>query len=200
MSTNAETLLEAWFGIDLDDATSVGERCREWFSAGGHFDTVAREQFSTLPDAARRGDLADWADTARSSLALVIALDQLPRNLFRGTPSAFAYDAAALEIAQSAIAKGFDEQLHPVEAVFMYLPLEHAEDLASQERSVELCRALVARAPTQLVDQFESFVSYAERHHAVVERFGRFPHRNEALGRPATADELEYLASGGDSF
>ena len=127
-------------------------------------------------------------------------LDQFPRNLYRGSPRSFAYDSAALDVCRAALARGLDSQLHPLEAVFLYLPLEHAEDLAMQEQCVSLFCRLVARAPAQLSEQFESFAGYAERHHAVIEQFGRFPHRNAALGRQSTPAEISYLRSGGESF
>ena len=130
----------------------------------------------------------------------MIALDQLPRNLFRGTPQAFAYDSAALDLSRWALARKLDKKIHPVEAAFLYLPLEHAEDLALQAECVALFRALAERAPAPLRDRFESFLSYGERHHAVIERFGRFPHRNRILGRSSTPEELRYLKGGGEAF
>lgn len=200
MTSIPDSLLKTWFGEDLDTSAAVSARARAWFAGDESFDDVIRQQFSSLPDRALRGEFANWREDARSALALVIALDQLPRNLFRGSPQAFAYDSAALDLARWALSCKVDAQLHPVEAAFVYLPLEHAEDLALQTQCVALYRALLERAPAALLDQFESFLSYAERHHAVIERFGRFPHRNPIIGRASTPEEVRYLKEGGETF
>ena len=200
MSVEYESLLRAWFGADLDDPRSVAERSREWFGGDPSFDDLLRKEFGGLCDAAIRGDLASWRNQARSSLALVIALDQLPRNLFRDSPKAYRYDSAALEASRHAVARGFDAALHPVEAAFVYLPFEHAEASTVQDESIALYRALLARAPVALRGQFASYLSYAERHREVIRRFGRFPHRNEVLGRASTPEELAYLRGGGENF
>jgi len=200
MAAIPDSLLRAWFGEDLDTPQAVASRSRVWFGADESFDNLIRQQFSTLPDRALRGDFAAWREAPRSTLALVIALDQLPRNLFRGTSQAFAYDSAALDLSRWALAQELDNQLHPLEAAFVYLPFEHAEDPALQAQCVALFRALVERAPVPLRDQFESFLSYAERHEAVIERFGRFPHRNRVLRRSSTLEELRYLEEGGETF
>lgn len=128
-------------------------------------------------------------------LALVLLLDQVPRNCFRDQPQAFATDSQALEIARVAVAQGFDQQVTPVQAWFFYLPLEHSENLADQEESVRLFRALSLRHPASA-----DTLDYAERHRAVIARFGRFPHRNAILGRPSTPSELTYLAEPGSGF
>jgi steroid delta-isomerase-like uncharacterized protein len=130
----------------------------------------------------------------------VLALDQLPRNLFRGSARSFAYDGLALEAASAALEAGFAAKLHPLEAAFLHLPFEHAERLDCQERSVALSEALAARAPAHLGRTLESWAEFARRHRDVIVRFGRFPHRNALLGRLPTAAERAYLASGGDSF
>ena len=200
ISPEAESLLKEWFGDDLDSLQAVTARATTWFARSPEFDARLRERFATLPDRALNGDLDPWQGNPRSSLALVLALDQLPRNLFRGTARSFAYDATAQETALKAIGRGFDAMLHPVEAVFLYMPFEHAEDLGLQQKSVDLFRALLNRAPPPLRPQFESFICYAERHHAVIERFSRFPHRNATLNRTSSARELEYLESGGERF
>jgi uncharacterized protein (DUF924 family) len=153
-----------------------------------------------LPDRALAGEFSQWAASARTSLALILVLDQFPRNLYRGKAQSFAYDSAAVGVTRGALDRDLDSQLHPLEAAFVYLPLEHAEDSASQEQSVSLFRKLVDRAPAQLSDRFKLLAAYAERHQAVIEQFGRFPHRNAALGRCSTTAELDYLRSGGETF
>ncbi|WP_300645400.1 DUF924 family protein [Nocardioides sp.] len=195
-----ESLLDVWFADAGKGAEAIAARSRLWFSRDEAFDALLRERFHALPDRARDGELAAWRVAPRSALALVIALDQLPRNLFRDSARAFAYDDAALEVALDALERGFDARLHSVEATFLYLPLEHAEDRALQARCVALFRALRDRAAPEVAEHFDRFLSFAERHHAVVERFGRFPHRNRVLGRRSTPEEERYLASGGDTF
>ena len=136
-------------------------------------------------------------------MALILALDQLPRNLYRGEAKAFGFDARALEIALAWIEAGHDERVPPLLSAFGYLPLEHAEDLAMQRRCVSLFAALATRVgrvePAQR-EQFDGFKSYADRHLAVVERFGRFPHRNALLGRESTEEERAWLDSDGETF
>jgi uncharacterized protein (DUF924 family) len=195
-----DSLLRAWFGEDLDTPEVVAERSRLWFSGDPSFDDLIFEHFSSFPERAIRGDFVSWRGAPRSTLALVIVLDQLPRNLFRETPRAFAYDSAAVELSRWILAQGLDAQLHPVEAVFAYLPLEHSEDLTLQVECVARFRALVERAPEALRSHFESYLSYAERHRQVIERLGRFPHRNHILGRASTPEEIRYLEEGGETF
>ena len=200
MTTTADAVLRAWFGDDLESPEAVDDRSRLWFASDPNFDELIRERFGMLPERAKRGELSGWAAAARSTLALVLVLDQFPRNLYRNSARSWAYDAAALNLSREALAREVDIQVHPLEAVFLYLPFEHVEDRAVQAESVSLFRSLVDRAPPRLSDRFEAFVEYAERHQRVIERFGRFPHRNEILGRQSTVEELEYLESGGERF
>ncbi len=200
MTAIANEILNVWFGNDLDTPQSVAERSRLWFAPHPDFDDLIRERFSPLPDRAIGGELADWTMAPGSTLALVIVLDQFPRNLYRDTAQSFAYDSAAVAAARHALARDVDGQLHPLEAAFLYLPFEHAEDRELQAQCVSLFRKLVERAPPQLSDRFEAFAEYAARHHAIIERFGRFPHRNSVLGRESTEEEIRYLQSGGETF
>lgn len=200
MTPDPESLLEFWFGDVLHSAAAVEARARQWFEVDDAFDDRIRERFHDLPTRAQAGELDGWRGAARSSLALVLVLDQLPRNLHRNDARSFAYDPLAHEAAVSAIERGFDAQLEPLQAMFLYLPLEHAEDAESQRRCVSLLRALVDRAPTELRPRFESFLDYGMRHQRLIERFGRFPHRNALLGRTSTPAELVHLESGGDAF
>ena len=146
-------------------------------------------------EAALAGQLAAWADDAQGALALLILLDQFPRNLFRGEAKAFAGDPQARQLAETALDQGWDKGLSAVEKLFVYLPFEHSEALADQERSVALFSALAAEHPG-----CDGFLDYARRHHEVIARFGRFPHRNAALGRPSTPEETGYLAQPGSGF
>jgi uncharacterized protein (DUF924 family) len=188
-STSAEVLL-FWFG----PAAERGKPHKRWFVNSEAFDREVRERFLPLYEKAAAGKLAHLKDSAADCLALIVVLDQFPRNMFRGTPRAFATDSLALETARHAVACGFDRALLPVERLFVYLPFEHSEVLADQERSCDLTRALDAYPETNDVYR------YALAHRDIIQRFGRFPHRNAILGRTSTPEELEFLKGPGSSF
>ena len=133
-------------------------------------------------------------------LALVLLTDQFPRSIYRGTPAAFAFDAIARSLCLESLADGSDRALRPIERVFLYLPFEHSESLTDQDRAVELFRALAADVEPRLTPPFEDYLDYALRHRAIVERFGRFPHRNAILARPSTPAEIAFLEEPGSSF
>jgi uncharacterized protein (DUF924 family) len=159
-------------------------------------------RFAATVDVASTGQLDEWAHTPEGWLALLIVLDQFRRNLYRDDARAWACDGRALALAVAGIARGNDQRLPPLQRAFAYLPLEHAEDLALQHRCVALFAALCAMAgldPEQRI-LLESFLDYARRHQRVIERFGRFPHRNAVLGRTSTSAELPYLATPGAGF
>lgn len=196
----ADALLDLWFGDAPLDPAAARDRNKVWFQATPSFDALLRSRFVDLPNRLRAGEFAHWGDSPRSALARIVALDQIPRNVFRGTPAAFAFDALARKAAVEAVEREFDQALHPIEAVFVYLPFEHAEDEVMQQRSIELFAALRTRSPPALDDLFDSYVDYAERHAKVVAQFGRFPHRNATLGRAETPAESAYLAAGGQRF
>lgn len=163
---------------------------REWFTKSDELDRRIADNFTTLVEdlSARPGD--DLLTTQDAALASVIVLDQFTRNIYRNQPQAFASDAKALEIAHGAIAKGYDQGLPAERRVFLYLPFEHSENMADQDRSVELISALGD----------DNYTRYAIAHRDIVARFGRFPHRNTILGRTSTPEELEFLAQPGSSF
>ena len=160
---------------------------KQWFNKDAAFDDEVRARFLPTHEAAAAGQLADWERTAEGALALVIALDQFPRNIFRGSARAFAADPLAREAADRAIAKGFDQEAPATERGFFYLPCMHSERLDDQERCVSFYRAL--GDPEGL--------KYAELHLDIIRKCGRFPHRNAALGRATTAEEQAFLDSGG---
>jgi uncharacterized protein (DUF924 family) len=159
----------------------------KWFKADPEFDKEVRERFARVHEAASAGTLDSWASTAEGALALVIVLDQFSRNIFRGTARAFATDAAAREVARQALARNFDREVDPAMRGFFFLPFMHSENLADQEYCVELYRAI----------DDEEGIKFAEIHRDAIARFGRFPHRNEMLGRKSSADEIAYLDAGG---
>jgi uncharacterized protein (DUF924 family) len=196
----AEDILAFWFADALASPERAGERVQLWFRKNEAFDREISRRFGSAPELAAQGQLASWRGEPSSALALVLVLDQFPRNLYRGSARAFEFDRFALEVALAAIARQFDSALHPVQASFLYLPLEHAEDIGQQERAVQLFEPLTARTPVELRPLIENFASYARRHRDVIRRFGRFPHRNTTLGRKSTPAEVAYLESGGDRF
>jgi len=156
-----------------------------WFSATPEFDDALRERFLATHRAAAAGELADWETTAEGALAVAIALDQFPLNMFRGRPQAFATEAAALGVAGRALACGLDQALPPEQKVFLYMPFMHSEALEDQERSVHLFQQ----------PGLEQALGFARHHRGLILRFGRFPHRNVILGRASTAEEVAYLDS-----
>lgn len=160
---------------------------KQWFAKNDGFDAEIRQRFEPLHQAAARGELNDWAETAEGALALILLTDQFPRNLYRGSAHAFATDPLARHVAERAIEAGFDKQAPAELRVFFYLPFEHGEDLASQDRALALTEALGDKL----------YTDYAVLHRALIVRFGRFPHRNACMGRVSTAEEEAYLADGG---
>ncbi|WP_245615799.1 DUF924 family protein [Andreprevotia chitinilytica] len=185
---NPEDVLTFWFGPPPLATRPV------WFQRDDAFDATIRRRFLTTLEAAGRGECAHWAQSAHGALALVIVLDQFPRNLYRGEANAFAFDAQAREVANTAIAANHPTKLTPLEQLFLYLPFEHSEQLADQERAVALM------AHWQDNADLAGFYHYAVMHRAVISRFGRFPHRNAALGRASTDEERAYLAEPGAGF
>ncbi len=163
-----------------------------WFKKDPAFDDEIRERFAALHEKAAQGALADWQNSPEGSLALVLTLDQFPRNMFRGSPRAFATDPAARAVADWAIDKDFDRKFADEDQrIFFYLPFEHSEDLDDQHRAVELVRTRISSP---------DYHRYAALHFEVIAKFGRFPHRNAILGRPNTPDEEEYLKQPGAGF
>ncbi len=160
-----------------------------WYAKDDAFDAQIRDGFLGAHEAASRGELWDWEDTGEGALALLILLDQMPRNLYRGSAHAFATDAAALNVAGRALERGYDAQAFGFLRQFFYLPFMHAEDPGAQER----CVALFASAG----EGFENNLKFAILHRDIITRFGRFPHRNDALGRLTSADERLFLNAGG---
>lgn len=175
-------LLGFWFD-ELSEA--------DYWRRNDEVDARIRREFAGLQQRAAAGELDHWQSTPEGALALVIALDQLPRNMFRNDPRAFATDAKALATAEAAIAAGFDRKLPNDRCMFLYMPFEHSEDLTVQERSLEIFKRL------GLSDEVYGFV---ERHHEIIARFGRFPHRNATLGRETTPEEAAFLEEPNSAF
>ncbi|MDN4574562.1 DUF924 domain-containing protein [Pandoraea cepalis] len=188
-----QTVLDFWFG--RPDAPEYGMERPEWFRKSDAYDASIRTHFGVLHAQALDGELDDWAQTPLGACALIVVLDQFSRNLFRGHAKAFAGDARALAVARRLVEAGDDQRLPtPQHRVFVYLPFEHDESLESQHLSLALYEPL-AKA-FGLVDNLD----YARKHAVIIERFGRYPHRNQALGRTSTPEEIAFLKTPGSSF
>ncbi|MEP7043019.1 MAG: DUF924 family protein [Dokdonella sp.] len=200
LDARANCVLDYWFGRMGDDAAVIAEKGALWFGASDAVDAEIRERFATLREEAIDGRLDGWLATSRGRLALVILLDQFSRNLFRGDARAFAHDDLARSWVDRGLCAGIDGELRAIERMFFYLPLEHSESIADQQHSVALLQRLLDAAPALLRGAFANYHDYAVRHRDIVARFGRFPHRNAVLGRPSTAEEIEFLDQAGSSF
>jgi len=193
MDATPQHVLDFWFAPPSD---AEHNRTRAvWFKKDDAFDAAIRMRFGALIEQALGGTLASWRETVDGTVAEIVVLDQFTRNAFRDTARAFAGDASALSLARTLVAKGADRALPGVRRQFVYLPFEHAEDLATQEESLRLFRSLANDEPA-LAD----LLTWADRHHAIVARFGRFPHRNAILSRTSTPDEEAFLREPGSSF
>jgi uncharacterized protein (DUF924 family) len=201
----ANDVLEFWFGRGAPDAVRLAERAAFWFGGDGAAAVAARDELirSTLEpllERAASGALASWAASPKRRLALIILFDQVPRNAYRGTAAAFAFDQQALALTVEGMQLAADAALDPLERLFFYLPLEHAESLEAQEAAVIAVDRLATEAPPELRAFFATTAGYARGHRDIIAKFGRFPHRNAVLGRDSTPAELEWLAERGERF
>lgn len=192
-------ILDFWFGSDYEPGGDEPEFRKEWFIKDEAFDERIRECFADDLERAARGEYDDWADTPHGRLALIILLDQFSRNLFRGSPRSWTQDLLALKLSLEGIEQGDDLELGVVERAFFYLPIEHSEDMHLQDLSVEKFGELLEIAP-EIAGGENGLYDYAVKHRDVIEQFGRYPHRNEVLGRPNTPEEEEFLAKPGAGF
>jgi len=190
--SSAGGILDFWFG--REDEPGYGEFRNVWFQKDEDFDREVQTRFREDHERAANGDLDGWREEAQSALALVILLDQFPRNIFRGDAQAHATDAKAQEVSEHAIERALDRELPAFQRMFLYMPFMHSESIEAQRRSVELFQRLRDEPGGPDV------VSYAIGHRDIVERFGRFPHRNDILGRQTTPEEAEFLTQPGSSF
>src|ERR1700728_415228 len=203
---SAQDVLFFWFGPRPYTAARIHQHARLWFGEPDapeitpQTDDLIRERYANLTLAAERGELSAWESSPRRRLALILLLDQFPRNIYRGTARAFAQDLQALSLAVSGMQFGADATLDPVERLFFYMPLMHAESPDVQDESAAAFRRLLDEAAAELHRIFESNLQYAVAHRDIITRFGRFPHRNLALGRDSTPEEVEWLATAGKDF
>jgi len=189
----ARQVLDFWFGPPTDPDHARPRK--PWFVKDAAFDALIRDRFSALVEAAVAGRLAHWRHQPLDALAEIIVLDQFPRNAWRGSALAFSGDTLALACATKLVVSQSDQRLNAVQRQFAYLPFEHAEDLAAQDRAVALYATLAEGRP-----DMAEVLRYAHMHRDVIVRFGRFPHRNAALGRIDTVEEADYLAQPGAGF
>ena len=200
MSDRIEDVLDFWFG-ELDDLGCAAPNQRKlWWTKSDAFDSAIRSQFLNDYEAIVSGDREVWRNTSRGSLATIIVLDQFSRNMFRGTSKMFAADPLAREVCCEGLDAGFDDELAFDERVFFYLPLEHSEDPELHERCIEVFARMVDGAPESLRNDAKYYLDFAERHRVIIDRFGRYPHRNDILGRPSTPEETAFLQQPDSSF
>lgn len=201
--TNIDEILEFWFGKgvhELDDPTIAGRQSGLWWGKSEATDNEIRHRFEPQVQAAGAGKLDEWKASPEGWLALILLLDQFPRNIYRDTSAMFRFDDQARALCVEGVETGIDARLRPIQRVFFYLPLEHAESIDDQAWCVDLMRGLVHEVEEDRKPLFEDFVSYAEAHKRIIDRFGRFPHRNEILGRDSSDEEIEFLSQPGSSF
>lgn len=196
-----EAVLAFWFGdAAADDAAIANRQASLWWGKSSTADATIRREFGVLVEAAARGSLNHWAATDTGLLALMLLIDQFRRNLYRDSAEAFALDDVARGLTRQSLRRGGDQRLRPIHRVFVYLPLEHSESLADQEDAVALYRRLATGVPPEQRKPFDGFVDFALAHHELIAAYGRFPHRNRALGRVSSAAEQQYLARPGAGF
>jgi uncharacterized protein (DUF924 family) len=206
MADQARDVREYWFGSSPLSAEEFADRMEFWF--GSHDTTEAqrahdeeiRTRFGHLVELAARGELSAWADSPRRRLSLILLLDQFPRNIYRGTRRAFLSDEKALSLTLSGIQSGADAALDRIERLFFYMPLQHSESLEVQDESVAAYRRLLDEAHDELRPQLAVTLESAQAHRSIIQRFGRFPHRNRPLGRISTKEEREFLAAEAQTF
>ncbi|GAB4186161.1 MAG: DUF924 family protein [Wenzhouxiangellaceae bacterium] len=200
MMPTAQNIIDYWFGNDDDDAQIAKRQAELWWSKNDDVDSEIKQRFEPLTLAAEAGELDDWLGEPQGRLALILLTDQFPRNMYRDTPDAFRFDPLARQLMLDGLEQGADQALRPIHRLFYYLPLEHSENLAHQQRCVALFRELADAVSADQKPTFTGFIDFAVRHHDIIERFGRFPHRNRILGRQSTAEETEFLKQPNSSF
>lgn len=193
-------VLDFWFSASELDAPQIDSRMERWFGGGPEIDAEIRERFGEVVRDALAGRLANWAETGEGRLALIILLDQFCRNVYRGTSKAFAGDRRALKLCVEGSIRGDYKTLSTVQRVFFFMPLQHSESLNVQDKSVRIFNALAEGVSGTQRETFLTFAHFAELHHDIIARFGRFPHRNGHLGRRNTAEEQQFLGAEAPSF
>lgn len=195
-----DEILSFWFADAATDPARAADRMAYWFRSTAEDDAAIAQRFNATLQQAAEGTLAHWETQPLQTLALIIALDQFPRNIHRGTPAAFDYDREALNVSRHGVAAGHLRALPTIEQAFFLMPFQHCEDRACQREGVVLFERMVEEASPEWRAAAESMLHYARLHHEIIERYGRFPHRNQILGRISTPEEQQYLAADHESF
>jgi uncharacterized protein (DUF924 family) len=195
-----DDVLQFWFGSLDADGCADQAHAQRWWQKDQAFDDELRRRFATLHEAIADGDHDDWLKQPRGRLAYVVVLDQFSRNLFRDSPRMYAYDGLALSASREGIARQDNRSLAHDERIFLYMPLQHSEDVADQEFAVDLFAQLREGLTGDLFRRAGRNLTFAERHRDIVKRFGRFPHRNRILERASTPEEVEFLSQPNSSF
>jgi uncharacterized protein (DUF924 family) len=199
--TTSEEIIDFWFD---HPAVAEGGHAEIWWKPDPEVDAEIRRRFGEDVERAKAGEYDDWADDPEGMLALVLLLDQFTRNIYRDTPDAFSGDTKALALSRAAIERGFDRELDPPRRAFLYMPLEHAEYDSAQEESIESFERLAEEAAAieggKYKEMSDAFLDFAHKHKVIIDRFGRYPHRNEILGRETTDEEAAFLKQPNSSF
>jgi uncharacterized protein (DUF924 family) len=200
MTEHYQAIIDFWMGDAASSVEALGRRNRFWFSADPKVDAEIRLRFGGLLATEAAEVYQSWKATPRGRLGLILLFDQFPRNVYRGTATAFAFDHKALALSRSGIDAELDRSLGALERMFFYMPLQHAEASEAQDLSVALFEALTVSCPPEQRAYFQQSLSFAREHRDLIARFGRFPHRNQVLNRESTGEETAYLRGGGKTF
>ncbi len=195
-----DSIIQFWFGDHTSNREINDQKKSLWWSKNDQTDREITERFESITNAVYRGEMSRMQRSARGLLASIICLDQFPRNMYRGAAESFSFDQAALRLAMEMVNKAWDQTLLPVYRVFAWLPFEHSEDIAMQHKSLTLYDNLRNSVEPDEREMFDGYYQFAYRHFEIIERFGRYPHRNQILGRESTAEELAFLNQPGSSF
>lgn len=188
-----DRILHYWFGVLKGPESYPEDKASRWFAKNEKVDNAIREEFLPYLEAEGRGELEYWCASPHGTLAMILLLDQFPRNIYRDKATAYSHDSKALSLSLDGIKRELDNTLYPVERAFFYMPLMHAENMEVQRLSVEYFQTLLDAAPSNLRDALERFRDHAIIHHDTIKRFGRYPHRNQVLGRSNTEEEDKFL-------
>lgn len=193
-------ILDFWFGESLDDVQIIEQKSSLWWRKDEDLDREIESVFSTVLESLIAGQLSAWKQDAESLLAMIILADQFSRNIYRNKEKAFTQDELALALTLEGLESRIDLELGIVQRIFFYMPLEHSESMSMQDRSVEMFEQLCESAPEDIRQEIAGNLDYAIKHREVIEKFGRFPHRNAILGRESRPEEIEYLKQPGSGF
>lgn len=200
MEERVNQILNFWFGNVSAIEQPLPEKIQLWFKKSEDTDKAISNHFSELLGMAGRGELQEWEKAPDSALALILLTDQFSRNIFRNSSEAFSFDPIALQNTLQSIDQGFDSSFHPLKRAFFYLPLEHSENIEYQKLSLKKFTELAGISDNENEKILKSYQDFAVKHYEIIARFGRFPHRNQVLGRISTQEETEFLKTPGSSF